>query len=254
VSRQLRRNDSEPVMIMQLATARRAWLAGLAWMMFCAFALAQSGCGSLTGCGGLSGFGNAPFTGCGGGQNIPPQSSINFLGTNGTVFRATVADTTASYTFQATVPLKVIYVNNVPPVRIVATNLNTTPSLLSVQALSGALTTQFASTSTPGATISVNVGGALALVPGPAACDVRFVVNGPINQTYSALLEQNNNAYEAATTAPTLYILGGASGSVDGIFTDAFPRLGPLQVQLVIDGNVAQYGAGTVFTVKGGCP
>jgi hypothetical protein len=241
-------------MIMRLAAAGKARLVSLAWAVFCGFAVAQSGCGSLTGCGGLSGYGNAPFTGCGGGQNIPPQSSINFLGTNGTVFRATIADTTASYSFQATVPLKVIYVNNVPPIRIVATDLSAKPSLLSVQALSGALTTQFASTSTPGATISVNVGGPLALVPGPPGCDVRFVVNGPINQTYTALLEQNNNAYEAATTAPTLYIVGSAHGNVDGIFTDAFPKLGPLEVQLVIDGNVAQYGAGTVFTVKGGCP
>jgi hypothetical protein len=241
-------------MIMRLAAAGKLRLAGLAWAIFCGFAVAQSGCSSLTGCGGLTGYSNAPFTGCSGGQNIPPQSSINFLGTNGTIFRATIADTTASYTFQATVPLKVIYVNNVPPIRIVATNLNPTPSLVSVQALSGATTTQFASTSTPGASISVNVGGPLALIPGPPACDVRFVVNGPINQAYTALLEQNNNAYEAATSAPTLYILGSASGNVDGIFTLFYPKLGPLEVQLVINGNVAQYGAGTVFTVQGGCP
>jgi hypothetical protein len=241
-------------MITRFAAARKTRLALVLWVMFCAFALAQSGCGSIAGCNGLTGFGNSPFTGCSGGQNIPPQSSVNFLGTNGTIFRATISDTVASYTFQAKVPLKVIYVNNVPPIRIVATDLSPTPSLLSVQALSAATTTQFASTSTLGGTISVSVGGPLAAISGPAICDVRFAVNGPVNQTYTALLEQNNNAYEAATTAPTLYLLGGAKGSVDGIFTDAFPRLGPLTVQLVINGTVAAYGAGTIFTVKSGCP
>ncbi len=217
-------------------------------------ALAQSGCGSSFGCGGLTGFGNSPFTGCGGGQNIPPQSSINYVGTNGLVFSSTVSDTVASYTFQATVPQKVIFVNNKPPLRILATKLSTTPGLLSVQALTASTTTQLASTSTPGSTISVNVGAPLQAISGPAACDVRFFVNGPINQVYTALLEQDNNAYENVTTAPTLYLLGGAKNNVDGIFTQAAPKIGPLTVDLVIDGKLADTGAGTVFTVKSGCP
>ncbi|HEY2107906.1 MAG TPA: hypothetical protein VGH29_19070 [Candidatus Binataceae bacterium] len=222
--------------------------------IICILALAQSGCGNALGCGGLTGNGNSPFTGCTGGQNIPPQSSINFTGQSGTVFRATVSDTVASYTFQATVPTKVIYVNNVPPVRIVATNLSPTPALLSVQALSAFATTQLASTSTPGGTISVNVGGALPAIQGPAACDVRFVVNGPINQSYEALLEQNNNAYENITTSPTLYLIGGAKNNVDGVFFEVLGFFGPLRVQLVINGKLAAVGAGSNFTVKSGCP
>ena len=46
------------------------------------------------------------------------------------------------------------------------------------------------------------------------------MVTGPINQAYQALLEQNNNAYENTTTSPTLYLIGGASHSVDGVFVE----------------------------------
>jgi hypothetical protein len=239
---------------MKFAAAGKPRLAGVALAVFCAAALAQSGCGSISGCNGLTGFGNSPFSGCSGGQNIPPQSSINFLGTNGVVFRATVSDTKASYTFQGTVPLKVIYVNNQPPLRILATNLSTTPGVLSVQALTAFTTTQFASTTTPGGTVSVNVGGPLPAIAGPPVCDVRFALSGPVSQLYLALLEQNNNAYENVTTAPTLYLLGGASGDVDGTFSESFPKLGPLTVDLVINGRLAAVGAGTNFTVKSGCP
>ncbi len=239
---------------MKRAIAVKSRLAILALAMLCVCALAQSGCGSLSGCGGLTGFSNAPFTGCSGGQGIPPQSSINFVGTNGTVFRAIISDTVASYTLQATVPLKVIYVNNVAPVRILATDLSPNGFVLSVQALSAFTTTQLATTSVQGSTISVNVGGALPALAGPPACDVRFIVNGPVNQTYEALLEQNNNAYENLTTSPTYYLLGGASGDVDGVFTELSPYFGAINVQLVINGVLADIGAGNNFTVKSGCP
>jgi hypothetical protein len=254
MSRKLQRHQREPVVTVKFISTGKPRLAGMALAIVCVFALAQSGCGNALGCGGLSGNGNSPFTGCSGGQNIPPQSSINFTGQNGTVFSATISDTVASYTFRATVPLKVIYVNNVPPVRILATNLSPTPALLSVQALSGFATTQLASTSTPGSTISVNVGGPLTTIQGAAACDVRFVVNGPINQSYEALLEQNNNAYENITTAPTLYLIGGAKNSVDGVFVEVLGFFGPLRVQLVINGKLAATGAGSNFTVKSSCP
>jgi hypothetical protein len=239
---------------MKSLVATKSLLLGLALVMLCAFALVHSGCGSLTGCTGFTGNGNSPFTGCSGGQNIPPQSSINFVGTSGTVFRAIVSDTVASYSFQATVPLKVIYVNNVPPVRILATDLSPDGYVLSVQALSAFTTTQLATTSTQGSTISVNVGGTLPFIAGPPACDVRFVVNGPVNQSYEALLEQNNNAYENLTTSPTYYLLGGASGDVDGVFTEVFTFFGPLRVDLVINGVLADSGFGNDFTVKSGCP
>lgn len=239
---------------MRSETVAQPRLAGMGLALLCIFMLAQSGCGNALGCGGLTGNGNSPFTGCSGGQNIPPQSSINFVGQTGTVFRATVSDTVASYTFQATVPTKVIYVNNVPPVRILATNLSPTPALLSVQALSAFTTTQLASTSTPGSTISVNVGGALPFIAAPPVCDVRFVVNGPFNQSYEALLEQNNNAYENVTTAPTIYFIGGATGSVDGVFVEVLGFFGAINVQLVINGKLADLGSGNSFTVKSSCP
>lgn len=229
-------------------------LTAMALAMVCAVALAQSGCGNSLGCGGLTGTGNGPFTGCSGGKPIPPQSAINFVGDLGTVFSATVSDTVASYSFRAAVPLTLIYVNSVPPVRVIATNLSTTPSLLSIQALAAFTTVQFASTSTPGGTISVNVGGNLPAVRGPAACDVRFYVSGPATQNYQALLEQNNNAYEQQSLPPTLFLLGQAKGNVDGVFNQIFGGVGPLKVDLVIDGKLAAVGRGTVFTVKSGCP
>ncbi len=239
---------------MKFAKQAKPWLLGIALAMLCGFAMAQSGCGSLTGCSGFTGNGSSPFTGCGGGQNIPPQSSINVVGTNGTVFRAIISDTHASYTFQATVPLKVIFVNNVPPVRVLATDLSPTGNVLSIQALSAFTTTQLATTSIQGTTISVNIGGPLPFIAGPSACDVRFIVNGPANQFYEALLEQNNNAYENLTTSPTYYLLGGASGDVDGIFTEVAPYLGAIKVELVINGKLNDFDAGNSFTVKSGCP
>jgi hypothetical protein len=142
----------------------------------------------------------------------------------------------------------------VPPVRVIATNLSTTPSLLSIQALTAFTTVQFASTSTPGSTISVNVGGILPAIRGPAACDVRFYVSGPSNQNYQSLLEQNNNAYEQQTLPPSLFLLGQAKGNVDGQFTEVLGLFGPLKVNLVIDGKLADFGQGTNFTVKSGCP
>ncbi|HKD65571.1 MAG TPA: hypothetical protein VKB84_01935 [Candidatus Binataceae bacterium] len=228
---------------------------GIALAMLGALALAQAGCGNTFGCGGLTGSStNSGFSGCSGGQSIPPPSSINFAGTLGTSFIATVSDTIASYSFRGNVPLKVVYVNNKPPVLILATNLSPSPSLLSVQALSGFTTTQLASTSTQGSTISLSVGGPLPALAGPAACDVRFVVSGPINQNYEALLEQNNNAYENLTTAPTLYLVGGASGNVDGVFTEVLGFFGPIKADLVINGVLADTGLGNSFTVKSGCP
>jgi hypothetical protein len=217
-------------------------------------ALALSGCGNSLGCGGVTGTGSGPFTGCSGGEPIPPQSAINFLGDIGTVFNATISDTVASYDFRAAVPLTLIYVNNVPPVRVIATNLSTKPSLLSIQALTAFTTVQFASTSTPGGTITVNVGGILPAVRGPAACDVRFYVSGPSNQNYQSLLEQNNHAYEQQTLPPSLFLLGQAKGNVDGQFTEVLGLFGPLRVSLVIDGKLADFGQGTNFTVKSGCP
>ena len=232
----------------------KSYPGGLALVMFCALALAQSGCGNSLGCGGLTGFGGGPFTGCSGGKPIPPQSSIQFVGDVGTVFRALISDTVASYSFQAVVPLTLVFVNNQPPVEVIATNLSTTPSLLSVQALSVFTTTQLASTSTPGGTVTVNVGGPLAAVRGPAICDVRFYVGGPPGQNYQSLLEQNDKAYENTTIAPALFLLGGAKGNVDGVFTEVFNLLGPLRVNLVINGTLAARGSGLSFTVKSGCP
>lgn len=220
----------------------------------CALALVQSGCGSTFGCGGLSGSSNSPYTGCSGGENIPPQSSINFLGNNGTVFTATVSDTKASYKFTGTVPLQVVYVNNSPPLRVVATNLSTTPSLLSIQALSAFTTVQLASTTQPGGTISVNVGGILAYTAPPPVCDVRFYVNGPVGQLYQSSLEQNNNLYQNETAAPNLFLFGGASANIDGVFVEVVGLAGPLHVNLMIDGKLAARGAGTNFTVSSGCP
>jgi hypothetical protein len=232
----------------------KAYLAIAALAIVCAAVLVQSGCGNNLGCGGFTGSGNGPFTGCTGGSPIPPQSSINFVGDLGTPFSATVSDTRASYTFKSALPLTLIYVNNVPPVRVIATNLSPTPALLSIQALSAFTTVGLASTTTPGGTVSLNVGGALPAVAGPSACDVRFYVAGPLNQNYNALLEQNNNAYEQSTASPTLFLLGKAKGNISGQFNLILNQIGPLKVDLVIDGKLAEAKTGTAFTVTGGCP
>jgi hypothetical protein len=232
---------------------RRGWPV-LVSALLGVMALAQSGCGNTFGCGGLGGTSSSQFNGCSGGNNVPPQSSINFLGNVGTPFTATISDTKAAYSFNGVVPLQVVYVNNVPPLRIIATNLSTTPSLLSIQTLSAFTTISLTSTNTPGATISVNVGGTLPAIAGAAACDVRFYVEGPLGQFYQSLLEQNNNAYENTTATPNLFLLGQASGDVDGVFQEVRAQLGTIRVNLMIDGKLAAHDSGTTFTVKSGCP
>ena len=239
---------------MKTANAAKLALASLSLAIVFACALMQSGCGNTFGCNGLTGTNNSPFTGCGGGQNIPAQSSINFVGTSGTVFNATVSDTIASYTFQGTVPLSLVFVNNVPPVRVLATMLSPAPSILSVQVLSAFITTQQQSTSTPGATLSLSVGGVLPALSGPAACDVRFVVVAPVTQFFQSLLEQDNNAYENTTVGPTLFLLGQAKGDIAGTFLEIAGLFGPLNVELLIDGKLNGTGAGFTFTLKSGCP
>ena len=67
-------------------------------------------------------------------------------------------------------------------------------------------------------------------------------------------MKQNNNAYENQTAAPNLLLLGGASGSVDGVFVLVTQLLGPINVNLMINGKLAARDSGTNFTVKSGCP
>jgi hypothetical protein len=225
----------------------------LALAALCAAAtLVASGCGSQLGCGNTTTGGEGQFAGCGG-SPIAPQGEINFVGDLGTPFRATVSDTKASYTFQGVVPLSVIYVNNVPPIRAIATNLSTNGGLLGIQALSAFTTTELASTNTTGATVQVNVGGALTFIPGPAFCDVRFLASSPRGQYFQSLLEQSNNAYENQTPAPVLFLLGQASGTVNGMFTEVFNDLGPLKVELIVNGILADADSGLVFSLKSGC-
>ena len=100
----------------------------------------------------------------------------------------------------------------------------------------------------------MNVGGALPAMPGPSACDVRFYVRGPLGQFFQSLIEQNNNAYENRTAAPNLFLVGQASGNVDGVFTEVIAFLGSIQVNLMINGKLAAFDSGRTFTVKSACP
>jgi hypothetical protein len=253
MSRKLQRHGREPINTMKSVGEAKLRLGGVLLAALVAWALTVSGCGSTFGCNGFTGSSNSPFTGCSGGQNIPAQSAITFVGRNGTVFKATVSDRLASYSFQATVPLQVIYVNNSPPVRVLATLLSPAPAFLSAEAFTGYTLQQLASTSSQGTTISLAISGTLNQVAGPPPCDVRFNVQGPVIQSYESLLEQNNNAYENTTAGPTLYLLGGASGDIFGTFTETVALYGPIKVNLAINGNV-KTGAGSTFTLKGSCP
>lgn len=216
-----------------------------------------SSCGNQ--CSSYTGYGSSNGLGCGGGAPIPPQTALLIEGTPGTPFSAVISDSVASYNFSGVVPLSVAYVNNTPPVELIAVNKSRASAVLSIAVVSGGIIKTLATTSTPGGTVVTSIpnsaGKDLAAISPPPSCDVRFYVNGPAGDSYQSLLENGNNGYENTTGAPALFLLGGASGDISGVFSRiTFTTKQQMAVDLLINGKLITSRTGNNVQIRSGCP
>ncbi|WP_424671068.1 hypothetical protein [Candidatus Binatus sp.] len=173
-----------------------------------AMAFSVAACNNQTGFSGS--VGNTP--------NGPPLASYDILGTVGTPFTATVSDSRSSWTLQGVVPLNIIICNNIMPASIIATKTTSSSNLLSVEIITGFRVANVQSTSAPFGTVSLQVGGTLNSISPPANPDLRIFDAGPLNERYSALVEDISTGWVIDGRAPTLILFDNPDGKVDANF------------------------------------
>jgi hypothetical protein len=204
---------------------------------------------------GCNGFGTTDITSPGNTANNPPQVSFRVVGLVGTPFSAFISDARSSWTVKGVVPLTIIVVNEVPPVRVTATKLINDSSLLSLEVIAGFNVKALASSSTTFGTApdGFQQPSQRNLPYAPAASpDVRFYVKGPITEVFDALIEDKNqsNLLESRVPAVIIYDSPNTSSTVDGIFT-AVSITGPFNIDMTWNGAVVATGVGgTKATLK----
>lgn len=215
-----------------------------------ALAMLAAGCGGAFGVGDNTNPGNTP--------NIPAQTSFRVVGDAGTPFVATISDARSSWVVYGIVPESLVVVNNLQPDRIMVTKLANDARLLSLEIIGGLNVKVLSSTTENYGVVvgAVNGGkvGMAAFAP-RASPDVRFFVKGPMTAVFNATIEDltNSNILQARVPAVILFDSpnGGSSGRVDGIFSEV-NFFGPFDVDLLINGTLAQNViGGTTTTVKG---
>jgi len=188
---------------------------------------------ALPACNNQSGFSGA----VGNTPNGPRLASYQILGTVGTPFTATVADTDSSWTFQGNVPLYVFICNNNLPAQVIATKTTSSSALLSVEIINANHVAQLQSTSAPFGTVSVQAGGTLTSIAPPADPDLRIFVSGPNAQKYQALVEDSKTGFIISSRAPTLIMFDNPDGKVDATFFGA-QDFGTFTVNMTLGGIV----------------
>ena len=211
----------------------------------------------LAGCGGAFGVGNT--TSPGSTPNIPAQSSFRVVGDIGTPFVATVSDSRSSWVVHGTIPESIVIVNNSPADRIVVTKLANDSRLLSLEIIGGLTVRNLASTTENYGSVVGALNGTsqpLAAFAPAASPDVRFFVKGPSINVFNATIESRNlnmsSILQSRVPAMLLFDLTGSGSSdrVDGIFSEV-TFYGPLDIELMINGNVKTVVGGTTATIKG---
>jgi hypothetical protein len=204
-------------------------------------------------CGG--GFGTTNITNPGSTPNIAAQTSFRVVGQIGTPFSATISDARSTWTVKGVIPLSIVIVNNVPPVRISVTKLVSDTSLLSLQVINGFSIFQLASTVDPFGTAVGSFGKVASFAP-PANPDVRFMVKGPTEEIFDALIENQTRGEVVQSHAPCVILFdtpqsNGSGPHVDGIFT-AVNFLGSFNIDLTLNGVLVQSAAnaGTSATLR----
>jgi hypothetical protein len=173
-----------------------------------AMAFSVAACNNQTGFSGS--VGNTP--------NGPRLASYEILGTVGTPFTATVSDSRSSWTLQGVVPLSIVICNNNLPAAIVATKTTSNSNLLSLEIVIGTHVADLQSTSAPFGTVSVQAGGPLSSIASPASPDLRIFAAGPLNQRYTAMVEDITTGFVIGARAPTLILFDSPNGKVDATF------------------------------------
>src|SRR5579862_3868464 len=181
---------------------------------------------SVATCNNQSGFsgsvGNTP--------NGPPLPSFQILGTVGTPFTSTV---------QGNVPLDTIICNvpNDSVTKVIATKTSNDNSLLSLEIIRGNKVHGLQSTSAPFGTVSEQAGGTLLGMPSMASPDLRIFVSGPLNERYSAFVEDLTTAFVVESRAPTLVLFDTPNGKVDATFFGG-QDFGTFTVNMTLNGQV----------------
>ena len=174
-----------------------------------AMAFSVAACNNQTGFSGS--VGNTP--------NGPRLASYDILGTVGTPFTATVSDSRSSWTLQGVVPLSIAICNDLLPTEIIATKTTSNSNLLSLEIIIANHVAALQSTSAPFGTVSVQAGGgALSSIAPPASPDLRIFAAGPLNERYTAMVEDVTIGYVISARAPTLILFDSPDGKVDATF------------------------------------
>jgi hypothetical protein len=216
----------------------------------------------LLGCGLLAGVSLTALGGCNTGNtgspgntpNKPQQSSYRIVGDVGTPFHAIVSDSRSSWQVAGTVPTALLIVNDDPPDRILVNKTSNDGRLLSLMTIQGVTAGTLASTVSNFTTTVGSVGGTLPAVANPASPNVQFFVKTPLVGAFTALIEDETTSYNIESPIPAVILFdfpnGGQSGRVDGIFSQ--PSItGAFEVDLVINGQLAQTASGGSVTVQG---
>ena len=197
----------------------------------------------MPGCNG--GFG-AYEEGVGGTPNHPPLAAFRILGEPGLQFTAEVSDADATWQVRGAIPLSVVIVNNVTPVRMIATKLSGGSGILSIQLTAGFVVEEISSTADPyGTAMLQNNPRNPGSDPSPplASPDVRMFVKGPPTERFAGLFEDRKTGFELDDRAPTLFLFDNPDGAVDASITQ-IQDLGPFDVDLLLNGVVVAHAHG----------
>ncbi|HLI80723.1 MAG TPA: hypothetical protein VKV03_12120 [Candidatus Binataceae bacterium] len=221
---------------------RLLWFRRLA--LLSAMVLLMPGCNSGFGAF-QEGVGNTP--------NRPPLAALRVLGQPGLQFSAQISDADATWGVRAAVPLSIVIVNNVTPVRMVATKQSGGNGLLSLQLTSGFVVVATSATSDPYGTVSLQnnpTHPGFAPPPPDANPDVRLFVRGPLTERFAGLFEDSVKGFEISDRAPTLFLFDNPDGAVDATVTQ-IQTLGPFDLELLLNGIVvATAHGGPTVTIR----
>jgi hypothetical protein len=223
---------------MRLDPSRTASKVAL-WSLAAALCLILAACNnSQTGFGGF--VGNTP--------NVPPSTGFKVLGDVGVPFALTISNANSSWNVYGVVPENIWIVNNTTPVRMIATKLANSNSLLSLEIDNGGNILTLESTTAPYGLVSIQTpGGTLNTIQPQAVPDLRIYVNGPLGQRFQALVEDSNTGFITNTRAPAVFLFDGPEGKVDGQFTQT-QNFGSFSINMTSGVN----GTNEITTATGG--
>lgn len=191
------------------------------------------------------GVGNTP--------NSPPLAAFRVLGQFGLPFSAIISDANSTWQVSGSVPMNIIIINNLTPVRLIATKQSAGNGILSLQLTVGFSVLDVASTSDSYGTASIQNGVANpGFKPPPPAAnpDVRMFIKGPLSERFSGLFEDTTTGFELSDRAPALVLFESPDGAVDATL-DQIQNLGPFNVDLFLNGDIVAHVTGSpVVTIR----